>query len=328
MALRIVPPSEPIPIETIVLCIYAAPGTGKTSLAQTAEAPLTYDFDNGIYRAFNRKSAVQVAQWEDADTTSEELEPFSTIVVDTAGRALDVLSRDIIGNNPKAGRADGSLTLQGFGTLKSRFAQWQSFLRAQGRDIILLCHMDEQKNGDDTTERIDAQGSSKNEIYKVADAMCRIRLDNRDNRYLDFDPRQGGYGKNPAQLKKVPVPNLKDNPLFLAGIIAQIKAALNHLTEAQAAAVKEQEDWDASMAQLTDPADAAKAVRLAGDNKVALASALRRLFVLCEPLALFNEHVVPLMKIKGEVLTEAVKATKLRKWRADKASGLYVEAVQ
>ena len=248
MSLKIVKASEPMPIQNIVITIYAAPGLWKTSIAQTAEAPLTLDFDRGIYRAFNRKDSVVIDKWSDVESMSaEDLEPFKSIVVDTAGRALDVLSHDIINGNPKVGRNDGSLSLQGFGALKSRFAQWQSFLRSQGKDIILICHMDEQKNGDDTQERIDAQGSSKNEIYKSSDAMCRVRLNANDGRYLDFDPRQGGFGKNPAQLPKIDVPPLKDNPAFLAGVIEQIKSSINALTEEQATAVKEQEEWVASI---------------------------------------------------------------------------------
>jgi hypothetical protein len=246
--LKIVKASEPMPIQNIVITIYAAPGLWKTSIAQTAEAPLTLDFDRGIYRAFNRKDSVVIDKWSDVESMSaEDLKPFKSIVVDTAGRALDVLSHDIINGNPKVGRNDGSLSLQGFGALKSRFAQWQSFLRSQGKDIILICHMDEQKNGDDTQERIDAQGSSKNEIYKSSDAMCRVRLNAKDERYLDFDPRQGGFGKNPAQLPKIDVPPLKDNPAFLAGVIEQIKSSINALTEEQATAVKEQEEWVASI---------------------------------------------------------------------------------
>jgi hypothetical protein len=248
MSLKIVKASEPMPIQNIVITIYAGPGLWKTSIAQTAEAPLTLDFDRGIYRAFNRRDSVVIDKWSDVESMSaEDLKPFKSIVVDTAGRALDVLSHDIINGNPKMGRNDGSLSLQGFGALKSRFAQWQSFLRSQGKDIILICHMDEQKNGDDTQERIDAQGSSKNEIYKSSDAMCRVRLNAKDERYLDFDPRQGGFGKNPAQLPKINVPPLKDNPAFLAGVIEQIKSSINALTEEQATAVKEQEEWGASI---------------------------------------------------------------------------------
>lgn len=246
--LKIVAATEPLPVENIVLTIYAAPGLWKTSTAQTAETPLTLDFDKGIYRAFNRGASVTVVKWADVQSmNAEDLEPYKTIVVDTAGRALDALSQDIIEGNPKMGRADGSLSLQGFGALKSRFSQWQTFLRSQGKDIILICHMDEQKDGDDTRERIDAQGSSRNEIYKSSDAMCRIRLDNRDQRFLDFDPRQGGFGKNPAQLPKIQIPDLSSNPRFLADVIAQIKGTLNKHTAAQAEAVKEQNEWESAV---------------------------------------------------------------------------------
>lgn len=244
MALRIVPASDPLPVENIVLTLYAAPGYGKTSLAFTADKPLLLDFDRGSYRASVRGDSVPVACWTDvALMTPADLAPYNTIIVDTAGRALDALSADIILNSPKAGRGDGSLTLQGFGTLKSRFAQWQAFLRSLRKDLILICHMDEQKNGDDTIERIDAQGASRNEIYKSSDAMARIRLDGRDQRYLDFDPRRGGFGKNPAQLPKIPFPDPRQNPRVLADVIAQIKGAVNRMTAEQATARKEQDEW-------------------------------------------------------------------------------------
>lgn len=247
--LKIVAASDPLPVETIVLTLYAAPGLWKTSIAQTAADPLTLDADKGIHRAFNRKAAVTVNRWADvAEMNAEDLVPYKTIVVDTAGRMLDVLSQNIIDGNPKMGNAAGGLTLPGFGALKSRFALWQSFLRSQGKDLILICHMDEQKNGDETQERIDAQGGSRNEIYKSSDAMCRIRLDGKDQRYLDFDPRQGGFGKNPAQLPKIAIPSLKDNPLFLANVIAQIKSSLNHQTAVQADAAKGDDEWASAVA--------------------------------------------------------------------------------
>jgi hypothetical protein len=179
-----------------------------------------------------------------------------------------VLSQDIIAENPKMGRSDGSLSLQGYGALKSRFAAWQSLLRTQGKDIVLICHMDEQKNGDDIQERIDAQGSSRNEIYKSSDAMCRIRLDNKDQRYLDFDPRQGGFGKNPAQLPKIPILPLKDHPDYMAKVIAQIKGALNRLTEEQADAVKEQALWKICVTEAADLPTINQLVELSKEKKL------------------------------------------------------------
>ena len=269
MTLKIVPASEPLPVSNIVLTMYSQPGLWKTSIAQTAADPLTLDFDKGVYRAFNRRASVTIVKWGDvAAMNAEDLAPYKTIVVDTAGRALDALSMDIIEGNPKMGRADGSLSLQGFGALKSRFAQWQSFLRSQGKDIILICHMDEQKNGDDTQERIDAQGSSRNEIYKSSDAMCRIRLDAKDQRYLDFDPRQGGFGKNPAQLPKIPVPDLHTDPAFFAKVIEQIKNALNNQTKAQAEAVKVTDAWAEAVSEADNLLAVNALITFAKDNKL------------------------------------------------------------
>ena len=111
MALKIVKASEPMPVANIVLTIYAAPGLGKSTLGFTAEKPLMLDFDKGAYRAGNRGDAVTVVKWADVEAmTPDDLEPYATIVVDTAGRALDAMGVDITGKNPKAGRG-GNLTL-------------------------------------------------------------------------------------------------------------------------------------------------------------------------------------------------------------------------
>src|SRR5580692_4536668 len=102
MALKIVPASDPLPVENIVLTIYAAPGLGKSSLSFTADKPLMLDFDHGSYRAATRGDSVQVASWLDVSLmTAEDLAPYDTIIVDTAGRSLDALAADIILNNPK-----------------------------------------------------------------------------------------------------------------------------------------------------------------------------------------------------------------------------------
>lgn len=284
MPLRIVKASEPMTISNIVLTVYAQPGLGKSTLGFTADKALLIDFDKGAYRAAKRGDSVPVASWADVQgMTADDLKDYSTVIVDTAGRALDALAADIINANPKAGRGDGSLTLQGFGTLKSRFAQWQGFLRSLGKDLVLVCHMDEQKNGDETMERIDAQGASKNEIYKSSDAMCRIRLDGKDNRYLDFDPRSGGFGKNPAQLPKIQFPHPDQNPHFLADVIAQIKDSINKITQAQAEVTKEIASWEQKIAAIETVGDVnmlvaeSKKLKLAKPQKTLLADKAKAL---------------------------------------------------
>lgn len=243
MALKIVKSSDPIHVDRINLCIYAQPGVGKTSLAFTAEDPLVLDFDKGAHRAANRKDSVTVASWADVEAmTADDLAQYKTIVLDTAGRALDALATDIIKKNPKMGKGGGALSLQGFGELKARYAAFSRLLNSFGKDLVLVCHMDEQRNGDDVIERLDAQGSSKGEIYKSVDAMGRIFV-RSGKRFLDFSPREGSFGKNPAQMPELeyPHPNLK--PAFLAETIATIKSTLNALSEDQVKAQLETEEW-------------------------------------------------------------------------------------
>lgn len=242
MALRIVKSSDPIRVERLNLCLYGPPGIGKSSLAFTANAPLLLDFDQGAHRAANRKDTVRVTAWtEVAEMTADDLADYSTVIVDTAGRALDHLTADIIRRNPKAGRG-GALTLQGYGTLKAEFVAWLKMLNGFGKDVVLIAHMDEQRNGDEIIERLDVQGGSKGEIYKAADAMGRLLI--RDGkRLLNFSPTDAAFGKNPGQLEPLEVLHPDRNPAMLATVIQQIKDKLNAMSEEQQEAQKLLEGW-------------------------------------------------------------------------------------
>jgi hypothetical protein len=253
--LKIIKAEEPVLVERINMCIYAQPGVGKTTLAQTAEDPLTLDFDKGIYRAPNRKDHTPVTSWSDVMSLgADDLAPYKTVVIDTAGRALDFLSADIIKNNPKAGRGDGSLTLQGFGTLKGRFATWLKTMNTYGKDVILIAHMDEQRSGDEVIERLDVQGSSKGEIYKSVDAMGRIFIRDK-KRVLDFSPRENAFGKNPANLEVLEIPNVGANNYFLAGVIELIKSRMNEMSAEQQSVQKLIAEWSDAIGDMSEVED-------------------------------------------------------------------------
>lgn len=253
MALKIVRATDPIRVDRLNMVIYSPPGIGKTSVAFTASKPLLLDFDRGAHRAVNRKDTTPVNDWSDvAGITADDLAGFDTVIVDTAGRALDVLTADIIRANPKHGRG-GALTLQGYGELKARFVAFLKLINGFGKDVVLIAHMDEQRNGDDVIERLDVQGGSKNEIYKAADAMGRIAMEG-GQRWLRFSPADASFGKNPGQLDPIKVPHFSDPAFagFLAGVIQQTKDKLNALTEDQRKALAEQEAFAKAVAEATD----------------------------------------------------------------------------
>jgi AAA domain len=270
--IRIVKATEPLTVDRINVCIYSPPGLGKTTLAFTAADPLLLDCDKGSYRAANRKDTVPVGSWADiANVTPSDLAAYKTVIVDTAGRALDFLTADIIAANPKMGRG-GALTLQGYGELKSKFSAWLKMLRTCGKDVLLLAHMDEQRNGDDVIERLDVQGGSKAEIYKSVDAMGRLFIRNNE-RFLDFNPRDNSFGKNPCGLPVMPF-SLEDKG-FMAGVIATIKERLNASVEVEKVERNLMQDWDITLKECKDVTamnDMLPSIRKAGPRVIALAN--------------------------------------------------------
>lgn len=251
MTLRITKATDVIEVKNLTACIYAVPGIGKSTLGFTAERPLLLDFDRGSYRAGNRRDTIQIETWSDVTAmTAAELEPYSTLIVDTAGRALDVLTADIIATNPKHGRG-GALTLQGFGELKARFTAWTKFVRGFGLNVVLISHADEKVNGDEVIERLDIQGGSKNEIYKAADVMGRLYLQG-GKRMLNFSPTDTAFGKNPAQLPPLEVPHFDKSPTFLGDVLSRIKGELNRQSEEQMLVSSMLADWKAKIDEAAD----------------------------------------------------------------------------
>lgn len=278
MALKITKSSDPIEVKQITVVLYSPPGLGKTTLGFTADRPLLLDFDHGAYRAGNRGDTVQVESWADVVSIgASDVSAYKTLVVDTAGRALDWLSADIIASNPKHGRG-GALTLQGFGELKARFIAWTKLMRSFGLDVVLICHSDEQRQGDDVIERLDMQGGSKNEIYKSADLMGRLSLV-QGKRVLNFSPTDTAFGKNPAQLPPLEVPDFTREPHFLAGVIARVKEALNAQSVEQQQVAGMLADWQAKIEEAATAEDFSGLVPAAKEADARVRDNVKRLIV-------------------------------------------------
>jgi hypothetical protein len=329
MSLKIVQPSEPSLVENIVLTLYSAPGWGKTSLACSADKPLLLDADKGSHRATGVKARVIINTWSDVvGLTADDLTPYNTIIIDTGGTLITKLMAYLIGQDPKNAGTYGGMSGKGWGNVNSAIDVLLSKIIGAKKDVVIVCHMEEQEKNGNITERIDASGKPRNTIYRLSDAMCRILMNPDGSRVLDFDPREGGYGKNPAQLGRIPFLHPDKDPDTLAKVIAQIKATLNCQTVAQAEAVKRQQEWEQAAAKTTDVAECVALVKLAHEQKSVVGVDLmtKRLCELCPTLADFNTHVIPLMKdLNGSIKTLGASVAKERGWKPDKATGLYVD---
>lgn len=253
MALKITRSDEVIRVETLCMTIYSQPGLGKTSLSFTASRPLLLDFDKGAHRAVDRKDVVQVTDWKDvAGITAADVAGYDTIVIDTVGKALDVLAQDIIRGNSRLSNG-GALSQQGWGQLGVRFSAFLKMLRGFGKDIILIAHMDEQKDGDQIKERLKISGGSKDLILTDSDVIARISIINKV-RHLVFSPTETAFGKDPAGLGEFAVPSA-EAPEYadcLARVIEATKEKLNDLSEAQIAHKAEVEWFTANLPSMTD----------------------------------------------------------------------------
>ena len=251
-ALKVTRADEAIEVKNLCFTVYSQPGLGKTSLAFTASKPLLLDFDKGAYRAVDRKDVVQVETWADvAGITAADVTAYDTIIIDTVGKALDALAQDIIRGNSRLSHG-GALNQQGWGQLGVRFSAFLKMLRGFGKDVVLIAHMDEQKDGDAIKERLKISGGSKDLVLTDSDVIARISVVNR-SRHLMFSPTDTAFGKDPAGIGEMPVPDASSDAYAtcLTDIITRIKDGLNSLSEAQAAHKAEVEWFKEHLPKMT-----------------------------------------------------------------------------
>ncbi len=233
--------------------LFGEPGVGKTSLAQTADKSLTCDFDKGLHRSQFRKTGLRFETWDDVVIFQREggFDPYETIVLDTIGTLLDYMGQSIIGANAKMGTRAGGLSLQGWGVLKTTFGQWLSALRQNGKQVIMIAHQKEEKDGDDRVLRPDIAGGSYSIVMNSADIVGYMSYRN-NNRHIAWEPTDRYFAKNGAQLKSGPIPDFAANGHYMADLLTQAKANLGHTSEASAAVAKTVGEWLAKITLLPE----------------------------------------------------------------------------
>lgn len=219
------------PERPVIIVLYGQPGSGKTSVATTAENPIVIDTDRGYDRAVQRVDTLTAQKWEDVLAEYDSLKGYKTIVVDTAKSAIDdYLAAYVCEQNYKL----KTNTLKRFGQMADEFKQFVNFLRSNGSDIIFICHDKETQEGDVIKHAPDCTGQSKDLLIRIADQVGYVGIQNKQ-RVITFEPLDNFVGKNVAQLGTIVITTApsKEFDTCMADIIKSVKQAIHSKGEAQ-----------------------------------------------------------------------------------------------
>lgn len=104
------------------------------------------------------------------DLKPENLNDFETLVFDTAGKLISLMGLWAIKQNPKYGQRDGSLSLKGYGFVGREFVRLMDYCFYElKKNIVVVFHATEEKDGDNTRLRIKVEGQTKNNVWEPMD---------------------------------------------------------------------------------------------------------------------------------------------------------------
>lgn len=237
----------------IRMLIAGYPGIGKSTLALSAPRPLHIDVDFGIDRIEPRyrKSYIQPKSYDEIleDLTPLNVKDFDTLVFDTGGKLISLMSQWAIKKDVKYGQRDGSLSLKGYGFIGREFQRLMDYCFYElDKHIVVVFHAIEEKDGDNTRLRIKVEGQTKNNVWEPMDLGGFVEIQG-NNRTIGFSNCERYFAKGTRGIHGVwQVPELgPDKPNdFLTRLFAQYNA----LSAAEVAQnVEEQEAYEAAMAE-------------------------------------------------------------------------------
>ena len=237
----------------IRMLIAGYPGIGKSTLALSAPRPLHLDVDFGIDRIEPRyrKPDIQPKSYDEIleDLTPLNVKDFDTLVFDTGGKLISLMSQWAIKKDVKYGQRDGSLSLKGYGFIGREFQRLMDYCFYElDKHIVVVFHAIEEKDGDNTRLRIKVEGQTKNNVWEPMDLGGFVEIQG-NNRTIGFSNCERYFAKGTRGIHGVwQVPELgPDKPNdFLTRLFAQYNA-LSAAEVAQNA--EEQEAYEAAMAE-------------------------------------------------------------------------------
>lgn len=155
---------------------YGIPGGGKSTLALSAPSPLLVDTDNGYDRIpvhCRKGGCIQPKTYETLleDLKPEQIAPYATIALDTVGTIINLMKPWVIKRDPKNGQKDGvTLSQKGYGMVGIEFNRLLEYiLLHQQKNLLCIFHAKEEMDGDQKVFRLDAEGQSRDNVWKPMD---------------------------------------------------------------------------------------------------------------------------------------------------------------
>ena len=231
----------------IRMLIAGYPGIGKSTLALSAPRPLHIDVDFGIDRIEPRyrKPYIQPKSYDEIleDLTPLNVKDFDTLVFDTGGKLISLMSQWAIKKDVKYGQRDGSLSLKGYGFIGREFQRLMDYCFYElDKHIVVVFHAIEEKDGDNTRLRIKVEGQTKNNVWEPMDLGGFVEIQG-NNRTIGFSNCERYFAKGTRGIHGVwQVPELgPDKPNdFLTRLFAQYNA----LSAAEVAQNAEEQEAD------------------------------------------------------------------------------------
>lgn len=221
---------------------YGDAGSGKTTFVSASPDTLILDFDGGAHRALKRADVMRMANWQEVVATLKDKEimaEYNNIVFDTVATALDLLTLELVRQNPRNGNAVGGLSQQGWAALATTFTQEANKVIAQGKNLIMVAHAKEEKDGDNRYYRPLIPGSSKDFIARISDSIGYMYKTQADTYILDFSCPEKAVVKDTGNLGRIVVPNLglPENRTFFSDMLKSIADAIHAKSAAQDEAI-------------------------------------------------------------------------------------------
>lgn len=254
----------------IRMLIAGYPGIGKSTLALSAPRPLHIDVDFGIDRIEPRyrKPYIQPKTYDEilGDLKPENLVDFDTLVFDTGGKLISLMSLWAIKKDVKYGQRDGSLSLKGYGFVGKEFVRLMDYCFYElQKHIVILFHATEEKDGDNTRLRIKVEGQTKNNVWEPMDLGGFVEMYGKD-RTIGFSNCERYFAKGTRGIHgvmKIPALTADSPNDFLTRLFDQYNAVA---AKESAESAKEEAAYQLAMEQgkeiisrVTDAASANKA---------------------------------------------------------------------